>query len=314
MVLEMGPRCEICVILAASFLVLAAAIGPSAAAGRQDKAGVKLFSDLVIVNVTVTDPSGKYVHGLSASDFSISEDGAKQKIESFASEEAPFAAAILLDMSASMEPRFGLARAAAATFIEQIRDDDQVAVYGFNRKISLLQDFSNARAITDYVWDAKAEDYTRLYDCMDAGIEALARRPERRRAIVLISDGWDTMSQRASFDSVLKKALAAGITIYSVDLVDDELLAGRYASEALRSRRELEEFARQTGGRYVRSPRGENLEEAFAAIVEELRNQYTLAYYPTNERRDGRWRALQVAVSRPGLLVRARRGYYAPKD
>jgi Ca-activated chloride channel family protein len=314
MVARMSRRCEISAIVAALMMVAAGGPGAALRAGQQDKAGVKLFSDLVLVNVTVTDLSGKYVHGLSASDFSVSEDGARQKIESFAAEEAPFAAAILLDMSASMEPRFGLARAAAATFIEQIRDDDQVAVYGFNRKVTLLQNFSNARTITDYIWDAKAEDNTRLYDCIDAGVEALARRPERRRAIVLISDGWDTMSQRASFDSALKKALAAGITIYSVDLVNDELLSGSYLSQVLRSRRELEEFARQTGGRYIRSPRGENLEEIFAAIVEELRNQYTLAYYSTNDRRDGRWRALQVAVSKPGLLVRARRGYYAPKD
>ncbi len=276
---------------------------------------MRLHSDLVVVSVTVTDAAGQYAHGLTAKDFALFEDDAPQKINSFSAEEAPFAAAILIDMSGSMGYKFGLVRGAAASFVERIRDNDQVAVYGFNNKIKQFQDFTNLRDISEYIWDAKAEDQTRLYDCMDEAIAALAKREEKRRAILLISDGCDTQSGKATFDSVMKKALAEGITVYAVDLIEDEAMMTS-ATEAMalrRGRGEMKEFADKTGGRYVHSPQGDKLEEEFTNVVDELRNQYTLTYYPTNTKRDGRWRKIAVTTSKSGLAIRARRGYYAPK-
>jgi VWFA-related protein len=115
---------------------------------------------------------------------------------------------------------------------------------------------------------------------------------------------------------VMKKSLARGITIYSIDLVEDSMRLGGSA-EVLglkRGQNEMKEFAVQTGGRYLHTPQGDKLEEAFTGIVDELRNQYTLTYYPTNQKRDGRWRRLSVGVSRPGLMIRTRKGYWAPKS
>jgi Ca-activated chloride channel family protein len=286
------------------------------ASGQGQDEPVRLHSDLVVVSVTVTDAAGLYAHGLSAKDFSLSEDGSPQQVSSFGAEESPFAAAILIDMSGSMGYKFGLVRAAAASFVDHIRDNDQVAVYGFNNKVRQFQDFSNVRDITDYIWDAKAEDMTRLYDCMDEAVAALAKREEKRRAILLISDGCDTTSSKSSLESVTKKALGAGVTVYSVDLIDDNEIS-RSTSETMQLRRgraEMKGLATQSGGRYVRSPQGDKLEEAFTNIVEELRNQYTLTYYTTNQKRDGRWRKIDVSVTRAGLTARARRGYFAPKS
>jgi Ca-activated chloride channel homolog len=308
-------------VILATFTLFASLLIPTTAQekkqrGQDQDEPVRLHSDLVVLNVTVTDQSGQYAHGLVARDFSILEDDASQVLDSFASEEAPFAAAILVDMSGSMGYKFGLARAAAAYFIENIRDNDQVAVYGFNNKVKQLQDFSNVRDITDYIWDAKAEDSTRLYDCLEEAINDLAKREERRRAVLLISDGWDSSSRKASLDSVMKKAYAASVTIYSVDLTDDSAMLGSSDEAALlrRGRKDMQEFAVQTGGQYVRSPQGDKLEEAFKNIVDELRNQYTLTFYPKNQKRDGRWRKLAVSVSRQGLNARTRRGYFAPKN
>ncbi len=275
---------------------------------------VRIHSDLVVVNATVIDVAGQYVHGLKRKDFTIHEDGTTQLLDSFIAEEAPFAAAILIDMSGSMEYKFGLVRGAAASFVDHIRDNDQVAVYGFNKEIQTFQDFSNSRDISEYVWDATAKDVTRMYDCMDQAIESLKKRPERRRALVLISDGWDSHS-KASLDSVMKKALTEGVTIYTVDLVDDNLLIGNasYVTPLRRGRAIMQSFAAETGGKYLHSPQGDKLESGFTDIVEELRNQYTLAYYSNNDKRDGKWRKMGIGVSRGGLIVRARRGYYAPK-
>lgn len=277
---------------------------------------VKLHSDLVVVNLIVTDAGGQYAHGLGLKDFSVIEDGATQTVNAIISEEASFAAAILIDMSGSMDYKFGLVRAAAASFVDHIRDNDQVAVYGFNNKVKMFQDFSDLRDISEYIWDAKAEDNTRLYDCANEAIVALEKRPEKRRAILLISDGCDTTSQKATFDSVMKKSLADGVTIYTIDLIDDGARAGS-GSDVMGLRRgqsEMKEFASQTGGRYVHSPQGDKLEEAFANITDELRNQYTLTYYSSNQKRDGRWRKLKVSASRPGLTTRTRKGYWAPKS
>jgi len=296
-------------------LLLAAACLAAIGGDQQDKreGAVSLHSDLVVVTVTVTDAAGRYVQGLKIGDFALVEYGRPQSINSFVSEEAPFAAAILIDMSGSMEYKFGLVRGAAASFLEHIREDDQVAVWGFNNKIRQFQDFSDSRNISDYIWDAKAEETTRLFDCMQTAIEALEKRPERRRAVLVITDGWDTMSG-ATKESVMKRALAAGVILYTVDLTEDEmLLTGSDSISLRRGRSTLQGFATETGGRYVHSPRGDKLEEAFDNVVDELRNQYTLTYYSTNEKRDGRWRSIGVNVPRRGATARSRRGYYAAK-
>jgi len=289
----------------------------NAARQRGDDDAVRLHSDLVVTNLIVTDVGGLCAHGLSAKDFTILEDGVPQSINSFFAEEAPFAAAILIDMSGSMDYKFGLVRAAAASFVDHIRENDQVAVYGFNDKIKQFQDFSDLRDISEYVWDAKAEDNTRLYDCANEALDALEKRSEKRRAILLISDGCDTTSHKATFSSVMKRALSLGVTIYSVDLIDDVARTSGSGNEILELKRgesELKEFALQTGGRYVHSPQGDKLEEAFTNIVEELRNQYTITYYPSNQKRDGRWRKISVDANRAGLTTRTRKGYWSPKS
>src|SRR6185503_11635860 len=279
------PTCFITILLA--FLVTT----PALSAGQQNQSKqdprqredepLQLHSDLVVVNLIVTDSKGQYARGLSAGEFKILEDETAQPIDSFLAEEGSFAAAILIDTSSSMDYKFGLVRAAAASFVDHIRENDQVAVYGFNDKIRLFQDFSDLRDISEYVWDAKAENNTRLYDCADEAITALEKRPEKRKAILLISDGWDTTSHKASFDSVMKKSLARGITIYSIDLVEDSLRqgSGQGVLGLRRGQSEMKEFAMQTVGRYLHTPQGDKLEEAFTGIVDELRNQYTLTYY-----------------------------------
>lgn len=275
---------------------------------------LRLNTDLIVLSVTVTDEAGKYAHGLKAKDFALTEDGVAQSVDSFSAEEAPFAAAILVDMSGSMNYKFSLVRAAAASFVEQIRDNDQVAVYGFNNQVKQFQDFSNVRDITDYIWDAEAKETTKLYDCVNEAIDALAARAEKRRAILLISDGCDT-SSKSNLDAVMKKAMAAGVNIYTVDLTDsnDTTIGSNERLMLQRGRSEMKEFANQTGAQYVYSPKGDNLQEAFTNIIDELRNQYTLTYYTTNSKHDGRYRKINLAMSQPKLSARTRRGYYAPK-
>lgn len=272
---------------------------------------VSLETNLVVVNVTVTDAAERYVSGLTARDFRLFEDGAPQKITSFRASEMPFAAVIIVDTSGSMEMKMTLARAACARFVEGIREGDVVSIYTFGgTKVTRLQDFSEVRDVADSLWDTRADGMTPLYDAIVTAADALAERPERRRAILIISDGADTQS-RASFDEALRRSLAADVAVYAVDLSETALGRGPGRSSGAGVMREL---AAKTGGRFFSTPGGGELRDAFTQTVEELRNQYTITYEPSNDKQDGKWRAIQVQLRKPQLNVRARQGYYAARS
>lgn len=268
-------------------------------------------TEIVLVNVVASSGSG-FVSGLTASDFEVTEDGVPQKIEFFGAERTPFAAAILLDRSGSMERKLQLARVAAARFMDHARPDDRVAVYLFGSDVDLLQDFTpGGRDLSDGLWDSTAEGITKMYDCVAAASGSLATRAEPRRALLLISDGAD-FGSASSYDNALRLALAAGVSVYSVDLAPIGATHALSSQEELRARGILRGFAERSGGRFYASKGGQDLNDAFASIIDELTNQYTIGYAPSNTHHDGTWRKIGVTTARPGLKLRARTGYQAP--
>lgn len=295
---------------ALAFIVLFAPLSALAQQPQEDDDVVRINSDLVVMNVTVLDAEGKYVHGLRRSDFKVFEDGREQPAElisTFSVEETPFAATILLDTSGSMESRMSLARSAAIRFLDGLRVDDVAAVYKFDAKIERVQDFSPGRDLADVAFGLRARGMTALNDAILLAADDIAQRPERRRAIIVLSDGMDTFS-KASSDKALNHALVAHATIYTVDMSAQSGPNARGQQNVAA----LKNFALKSGGRYVSTPGGQALREAFAGIVEELRNQYTIGYRPTNRMRDGKWRAIEIKLSRPELSARTRKGYRAP--
>ncbi|HEY0321103.1 MAG TPA: VWA domain-containing protein [Pyrinomonadaceae bacterium] len=280
---------------------------PSKAQQSGDDEVLRVNTDLVVLNVTVADASGKYAHGLKRSDFKLFEDGREQTIASFSAEETPFAAAVLLDTSGSMESRITMARSAAIRFLDGLREEDVAAVYHFDSKIEQVQEFSSSRDLAPVAFNLKAKGMTALNDAISKAARDLSERPEKRRAIIVLSDGADTYSS-ASMDKALANAIAAGATIYTVDMSQMGSKDRLVGAGALRN------FATKTGGRYVSTPGGQMLRDAFASIVEELSNQYTLTYRSTNRARDGRWREVGVKLERAELAARTRKGYKAPKE
>jgi Ca-activated chloride channel family protein len=270
---------------------------------------ISVESTTVVLNATIADQKGRHVAGLTNGQFKVFEDGVEQAVEFFAAEETPFAAAILLDTSGSMESRISLARSAAIRFLDGLRTSDFAAIYRFDSKVALVQDFSNSRDVTDRIFDLKSYGMTVLNDAIYTAAADLKDRPEKRRAIIVLSDGADTQSGRSA-DAALKAALAANAVIYTVDMSSPDAAAGQRMQNASA----LKKFAERTGGTFVATPGGVLMRDAFAKIVDELGAQYTLAYTPTNTRNDGKWRAIELRVSRPGLTVRTRRGYHARKQ
>jgi Ca-activated chloride channel family protein len=265
---------------------------------------VRVNTELVILNVTVVDGAGKYVHGLRSTDFKLFEDGQQQTISSFSSEETPFAAAVLLDTSGSMERRVTLARSAAIRFLDGLRTEDVAAVYHFDSKIEQVQEFSFSHDLADTAFGLKAKGLTVLNDAILRASQDLSGREEKRRAIVVLSDGGDTRS-KASMDKALASALAANATIFTVDMSAPDSTP----VERLKGASALRALAFKSGGRYIESPGGQALREAFASVVEELGNQYTITYRPTNKAHDGRYRTIELKLSRPDLIARTRKGY-----
>ncbi|MGH9966976.1 MAG: VWA domain-containing protein [Pyrinomonadaceae bacterium] len=292
-----------------SLVLCALLLVPITAYAQQDDDVVRVNTDLVVLNITVTDSGGAYVAGLRLADFKVYEDGKEvpaKLISGFSVQESPFASVVLLDTSGSMETRLSLGRSAAIRFLDGLRPEDVAAVYKFDQRIEQVQTFSSGRDLAPMAFAIRAKGMTTLYDAIVEAAKALAEREEPRKAIVVLSDGIDTYS-KTSAGKALETALAVGASIYAVDMSATDGARSNQSAMVLKS------LAEKSGGRFVATPGGQALRDAFSSIAQELGHQYTIAYRPVDQARDGRWRALEVKMSRPDLVVRTRKGYRSPK-
>src|ERR1041385_2633149 len=294
------------------FLLAILLLNVATVSAQDDDDVVRVNTDLVVLNLTVTDKAGQYVKALKQPDFKIYEDGVQvpaENIVSFSVHESPYAAVVLLDSSGSMEARFSLARSAAIRFLDGLRPEDVAAVYRFDSKVERVQEFSGGRDLAPIAYAIHAKGMTTLNDAIVEASKTLAERPEVRKAIVVLSDGMDTFS-KATSEKAVESALAVGASIYAVDMSSLEVggTSGRQSALSLKG------FAEKTGGKFIATPGGPALREAFTGIADELGHQYTISYRPVNKKRDGKWRTLEVKlVGHDDLTVRTRKGYRAPK-
>lgn len=290
-------------------LALCGSLFGGIAYGQKDDDIVSVDSSIVVLNASISDSAGKPVFGLKQGQFKVFEDGKEQQLSLFQAEETPFAAVILIDTSGSMEERVSMARSAAITFLDGLRAEDNCKIYTFDSKVSLVQDFSNQRDVTDKLFDIKANGMTALNDAIYQAAADLSKRVERRRAIIVLSDGEDTFSKRSA-EKAIRAALGADITIYSVDMSSTEDSGGRRQQ----NQSVLRSFAEKTGGFFLATPGGNAMRDAFQRIVTELGSQYTLGYQPPSSSKDGKWHTLEVRVSRSNLLIRTRKGYNSANE
>lgn len=275
---------------------------------QDDPEPIGVSTNTVVLNAYITDRAGQPVRELQRNLFAIFENGIEQEITFFEAQTTPFAVAVLLDSSGSMEERIVLARAAALHFLDSLRTSDVAAIYTFDSKIREIRGFSLGRDLPETFYDVRSRGMTVLYDAIVRAANDLEKRPEKRRAILVLSDGADTQSG-SSKDKALKAASKANAVIYSVDMSP----AGTIGGPAQMNQRALNELSEKTGGEYIRTSGGFEMREAFQRVADELGIQYTLAYDPTNEKMDGKWRSIELRIRRPNLNIRTRRGYFAVK-
>lgn len=256
--------------------------------------------DVVQVTAVVTDADGRFVSGLSASDFRVFEDDRPQPITNFASENIPLELVAAVDVSSSMSDALPAVKRHAISFLSQLQAADQVTVLGFNDNI-----FTLARRSTDQAVRAKAIERlapwggTALYDVVIRALDLLGRQPGRR-ALLVFSDGED-QSSHAPIASVVRRAEASDATIYMIG-------QGR-ALQAAALQQLMKQLATGSGGRAFFSDDPAKLEGIFQQILDDLRHQYVLAYPPPASARDGEWHRIRVEAPGRGYSVRARQGY-----
>src|SRR5882762_6959140 len=179
---------------------------------------VRVETTLVSIPVSVTDRDGKYIPNLTKDDFHIWEDGVEQKVAYFASTEKPFTVALVIDTSASTRFKLEEIQDAAISFVNQLRPDDRVMVVSFDDKIRVLSQPTNDRsALRNAILQTRIGSGTRLYDAVDQVINQYFNRVEGRKAIVLFTDGVDTSSKNATYESTVRDAEELDALIYPVE-------------------------------------------------------------------------------------------------
>jgi Ca-activated chloride channel family protein len=292
--------------------LLFAAAGATALAAQSQRFRVGI--DVVSLNVTVTEGGGRYVTDLNQEDFDVYEDGSKQNLTFFSRTQQPISLALLLDTSASMEERMGIAQEAAIGFSRQLHKEDQAEIIDFDSQVRILAPFTGDAAVLEKAIRATtANGSTSLYNAIYISLKELRKTKAastadiRRQAIVLLSDGDDT-SSLIEFDEVLDLAKRSETVIYAIGLRQGEI--GR--REFKEAEFVLRQLAQETGGRAYFPTDARELPKIYQAIWDELSSQYSLGYTSTNPKRDGAWRRILVRIARPGLTARTKQGYYGP--
>ena len=295
---------------ALAVLFAAAAATALAAGGQRIRSGIELVS----LNVTVMEGTGKYVTDLNENEFEVYEDGAKQKLTFFSRTQQPISLALLLDTSASMDERMNIAQEAAIGFARQLHKEDQAEVIDFDSQVRILQNFTNdAATLEKAIRQTTPNGSTSLYNAIYISLKELKKAKAvstsdiRRQAIVLLSDGDDT-SSLIEFEEVLDLAKRSETAIYSIGLRQGEI--GR--REFKEAEFVLKQLANETGGRAYFVSDARELPRIYQAIWDELSSQYAIAYSSGNPKRDGAWRRIQVRLLRPGVTARTKLGYYGP--
>ena len=271
--------------------------------------------NMVLVNVTVTDPFDRIVTGLDQNNFEVFDEKVAQRIASFSTEDAPISVGLVFDSSGSMSDKIQKSKEAALQFFKTSNPQDEFMLINFSDRPNLVTGFtSKFEDIQDRLLFVKAGGRTALLDAIYLGLSEMKKATTNRRALLVISDGGDNHSRYTEND--IKRAVReSDVQIYTVGIFEPLASRGRTPEEA-GGPSLLADLAEVSGGRMFSVEDANELPDIAEKISIELRNQYVIGYHPSNLVRDGRWRRIKVKLDPPRglppLQVYARTGYYAP--
>lgn len=293
----------------------------------QDVDVIRVNTTVVTVPVRVMDRNGRFIPDLKQHQFQLFEDGVEQQIAFFENAEQPFTVALLLDVSDSTVQKLGQIKDAAAAFVNELRADDRVLIMTFDKRVTILcEASSDRRVLASAIGRAQSGGGTSLYEAIDL-MSTKLKRIRGRKAIVLFTDGVDTTSSTASYEGTLRAAEELDALIYTIRYntysaqTASVVESGQMGAQVVTSKGEplnvaykrgeayLQFLTDKTAGRFYNAASLSYLKEIFARIAAELREQYSLGYYPSNKSATKSRRELKVRVSLPNVAIRSRRSY-----
>jgi Ca-activated chloride channel family protein len=296
--------------------------------GGKDQEGFQIGVEvnLVTVPITVRKTGGGFLKGLPQEAFRIFEDSVEQEIVMFAQEGVPTRIALVLDISGSVQSEWGAIKFSTKKFVENLQPEDQFAIITFDTETRLKMDWGDK---TDRLEPVLTSIYpkgnTNLWDALWVVSDTLFTGIREKKAVIIMSDGLDNNSM-VPYNDALDAAIRSEAAIYVVSktqAVRDSLLhrmakAGYYngiSSEVFaQADMALRKLAYETGGRVLYPNTFGQLDNIYAEVDDELRNQYTIGYVSNNQVKDGGYRRIRVAVNAPEASVSARPGYFAHND
>lgn len=299
-------------------LLLASALAASAQS-RRGPAGFTLTRDvdLVVLHTTVVDKNGRLITDLDAKHFEVYENDVRQQLSVFSREDIPVTVGLVLDNSASMTENREEMKAGALSFVELANPEDEFFVVNFNSDYYLDlegKDFTNDRDDLIAALDkTNTRGGTAVYDALRASLQHANRGTREKKVLLVITDGVDHLSY-STFETVLEDARKLETALYMVGLPCSE----EEKRDCRRARRNLRKLAEATGGMSYFPTSMSQVQQICSQIAHDIRNQYVLAYKPTNKAHDGSFRRVRIKVDAPkgykNLEARHRPGYYAPPN
>jgi VWFA-related protein len=279
---------------------------------------------MVTVPITVRRQEGGFLKGLSKTAFHIYEDGEPQEIAFFAQEGLPTRIAIVLDNSGSVRSEWGTIKYATKKFVENLKPDDQFALVTFNTEIRLKLDWGHKTDRVDPILSSiYCKDNTKLYDAIWVVSNDVFKNVKEKKAMIIMSDGLDNDSG-VTYKEALQEAIRSEAAIYVVSKTEAVRSLMEFQSRGpydnipqrvfIQADTTLRQLAYETGGRVLYPNSFGQLDNIYAQVDEELRNQYTVGYISTNTVKDGSYRRIEVRVDAPDATISARPGYYAPDE
>ena len=280
---------------------------------------IKSQVSLVVLHVSVLNDRSVFVPGLMEDNFKVFEDKAEQKLSVFKQEDVPVSFGLVVDNSGSMRDKRPQVNAAALTFVKTSNPQDEGFVVNFNDDYYLdtehdfTSDLAEMRTALERI-DARGS--TALYDAVIGSLDHLKKGTRDKKVLLVVTDGEDNAS-RHSLENVVEQAQRSNAVIYAVGVFSDDDIKHNHRAMK-KARGALSDLATATGGLAFFPENADDTEAICTQIAHDIRNQYTMAYYPTNTARDGSFRTVAVQVIPPRgagkLTVRTRTGYYAPRS
>jgi VWFA-related protein len=264
---------------------------------------------LVPLNVSVFDKAGKIVRDIPESAFTVYENGEKQEIKVFRQEDVPISLGLIIDNSASMTDKQDRVASAALAMVRASNSEDEVFIINFNDAAVLTKEFTNnIKELESALRGIDPKGETAMRDALLLGMEHLRHYAKKdKKALLVVTDGEDNSSVEKQ-DHLVQVARQSDTIVYAVGL-----LGAEEPESAARAKTQLNELTLETGGRSWFPNDVAEIADITPEIAHEIRNQYILAYTPTNEAADGTFRRIRVDVNVPGVTVRTRSGYYASR-